>query len=34
MRRLMDEVSFEQNGTVLKMRKRTKKTVNAERKPG
>jgi serine/threonine-protein kinase RsbW len=33
MQKLMDEVSFEQNGTVLKMRKRPNKKVNAERKP-
>jgi serine/threonine-protein kinase RsbW len=32
MRKLMDEVSFEQNGTVLKMRKRPNKKANAERK--
>lgn len=32
MQKLMDEVTFEQNGTVLKMRKRPNKKVNAERK--
>lgn len=33
IRTLMDEVAFEQNGTVLKMRKRPSKGANAERKP-
>jgi serine/threonine-protein kinase RsbW len=34
MRMLMDEISFEQDGTVVKMCKRPSMGVNAERKPG